>query len=85
MTQAPLRDGRPQTRPTSNVLWHDGIVDRDARWRRLGQRGATQIGVDDDAGAVQDTAWAAAKVPGGAREEVVVLRDEVVVLRDACQ
>ena len=41
MTQAPLRTGRPKTRPASNVLWHDGIVDRDARWRRLGQRGAT--------------------------------------------
>jgi adenylyl-sulfate kinase len=41
MTQAPLRTGRPKTRPASNVLWHDGIVDRDARWRRLAQRGAT--------------------------------------------
>jgi adenylyl-sulfate kinase len=41
MTQAPVRDRRAQTTPASDVLWQDGIVDRDARWRRLSQRGAT--------------------------------------------
>ena len=41
MTQTPLRVARPATPPESNVCWHEGNVDRAARWKRLGQRGAT--------------------------------------------
>ena len=41
MTQTPLPVARPSAPPESNVSWHEGNVDRAARWKRLGQRGAT--------------------------------------------
>ena len=41
MSQVPLRDRRRLTTPGTDVSWHEGNVDRDARWKRLGQRGAT--------------------------------------------
>jgi adenylyl-sulfate kinase len=46
MTQLPLQE--PRRSPLAqagaserNVSWHEGNIDRDARWTRLGQRGAT--------------------------------------------
>ncbi len=42
MQQTRLRGGtRTRTTPASNVSWHEGTVDRLARWHRLNQRGAT--------------------------------------------
>ena len=41
MAQAPLRHLHPASAPPSDVCWHEGNVERDARWRHLGQRGAT--------------------------------------------
>jgi adenylyl-sulfate kinase len=41
MAQTPLWDPRPAMAPEHNVCWHQGNVDRAARWKRLGQRGAT--------------------------------------------
>ncbi len=41
MSQTPLRDPRPAISPESNVSWHEGNVDRERRWGRLAQRGAT--------------------------------------------
>jgi adenylyl-sulfate kinase len=39
MSQAPLRV--PASAPDRNVRWQEGNVDRDERWRRLGQSGTT--------------------------------------------
>jgi adenylyl-sulfate kinase len=41
MAQAPIRHLRPATAPPSNVCWHEGTVDRAARWQQIRQRGAT--------------------------------------------
>jgi len=42
MAAAPLKHLRPADQPACpNVCWHEGEVDRAARWRQLGQRGAT--------------------------------------------
>ncbi|HXR28827.1 MAG TPA: adenylyl-sulfate kinase [Solirubrobacteraceae bacterium] len=41
MAQAPLRHLSSAAPPASNVCWHEGNLDRAARWQHLGQRGAT--------------------------------------------
>ena len=42
VAQAPARDLRTAGPvPTGDVCWHEGNLDRDARWRRLGQHGVT--------------------------------------------
>jgi adenylyl-sulfate kinase len=41
MAQAPLQDLRAATAGVPNVCWHEGNVDRVARWERMSQRGAT--------------------------------------------
>jgi adenylyl-sulfate kinase len=42
MAQAPLRHLHPAAPATpANVCWHEGLVDRAARWAHLRQRGAT--------------------------------------------
>jgi len=40
MSIAPLRTPPRPLRP-ANISWHDGNIDRDERWRRVGQHGAT--------------------------------------------
>jgi adenylyl-sulfate kinase len=41
MAQSPLSDLRALHATASNIVWHDGNVERGARWARVNQRGAT--------------------------------------------
>lgn len=41
MAQLPLQDLRSAVPAARNVCWHEGTVDRTARWQRLNQHGAT--------------------------------------------